>query len=88
MNKYMSIKVKPDSKDIRTYRLGDGYFLEHLNYRIEHKNFEMPLSEIAKYSGIQREYAICLRQIQMILYKLVDCLEKCLIYGHIRRFAD
>ena len=20
--------------------------------------------------------------------KLVDCLEKCLIYGHIRRFAD
>ena len=69
MNKYMSIKVKPDSKDIRTYRLGDGYFLEHLNYRIEHKNFEMPLSKIAKYEGIQREYAICLRQIQMILYK-------------------
>lgn len=69
MNKYMSIKVKPDRKAIRTYRLGDGYFLEHLAYRIEHKNFEMPLSEIAKYSGIQREYAICLRQIQMILYK-------------------
>lgn len=69
MNKYLSIKVKPDRKAIRTYRLGDGYFLEHLNYRIEHKNFEMPLSEIAKYSGIQREYAICLRQIQMILYK-------------------
>lgn len=23
-----------------------------------------------------------------IYYKLVDCLEKCLIYGHIRRFAD
>ena len=22
------------------------------------------------------------------LQKLVDCLEKCLIYGHIRRFAD
>ena len=21
-------------------------------------------------------------------FKLVDCLEKCLIYGHIRRFAD
>ena len=29
----------------------------------------MPLSEVNKYSGIQREYAICLRQIQMILYK-------------------
>ena len=23
-----------------------------------------------------------------IYHKLVDCLEKCLIYGHIRRFAD
>ena len=23
-----------------------------------------------------------------MLVKLVDCLEKCLIYGHIRRFAD
>ena len=23
-----------------------------------------------------------------ISVKLVDCLEKCLIYGHIRRFAD
>lgn len=26
--------------------------------------------------------------IYLIYYKLVDCLEKCLIYGHIRRFAD
>ena len=69
MKKYLSIKVKPDRKPIRTYRLGDGYFLEHLAYRIEHKNFEMPLSKIAKYEGIQKEYAICLRQIQMILYK-------------------
>lgn len=69
IKKYLSIKVTPDRKPIRTYRLGDGYFLEHLIYRIEHKNFEMPLSEVNKYSGIQREYAICLRQIQMILYK-------------------
>ena len=69
MKKYLPIKVKPDRKPIRTYRLGDGYFLEHLAYRIEHKNFEMPLSQIAKYEGIQREYAICLRQIQIILYK-------------------
>lgn len=69
LKKYLSIKVKPDRTAIRTYRLGDGYFLEHLNYRIEHKNFEMPLSEIAKYDGIQREYAICLRQIQIMLYK-------------------
>lgn len=69
MNKYLSIKVKPDRKAFRTYRLGDGYFLEHLAYRIEHKNFEMTLSQIAKYEGIQKEYAICMRQIQIILYK-------------------
>lgn len=25
---------------------------------------------------------------QKIYFKLVDCLEKCLIYGHIRRFAN
>ena len=24
----------------------------------------------------------------IFIEKLVDCLEKCLIYGHIRRFAD
>ena len=24
----------------------------------------------------------------IFIAKLVDCLEKCLIYGHIRRFAD
>ena len=27
-------------------------------------------------------------QKKMFTNKLVDCLEKCLIYGHIRRFAD
>ena len=27
-------------------------------------------------------------RIGYICYKLVDCLEKCLIYRHIRRFAD
>ena len=30
MKKYLSIQVKPNRKPIRTYRLGDGYFLEHL----------------------------------------------------------
>lgn len=30
--------------------------------------------------GLKKKY--------LIFLKLVDCLEKCLIYGHIRRFAD
>lgn len=67
--KYLAIKVNPNRKAIRSYRLGDGYALEHLQYRIEHKNLEMPLSEALKYSGIQREYALCIRQIQIQLYR-------------------
>lgn len=67
--KYISIKVKQNRKPIRSFRLGDGYALEHLAYRIEHKEMEMPLSEAMKYSGIQREYALCIRQIQIQLYR-------------------
>lgn len=67
--KYISIKVKQNRKPIRSYRLGDGYALEHLQFRIEHKNMEMPLSEALKFSGIQREYALCIRQIQIQLYR-------------------
>ena len=60
---------KQNRKPIRSFRLGDGYALEHLEYRINHKNYEMPLSEAMKYSGIQREYALCIRQIQIQLYR-------------------
>ena len=67
--KYISIKVRQNRKPIRSYRLGDGYALEHLQFRIEHKNMEMPMSEALKYSGIQREYALCIRQIQIQLYR-------------------
>lgn len=67
--KYLAVKVKPDRKAIRTYRLGDGYSLEHLMYRIENKNLEMPLSEALEFSGIQRDYALCIRQIQIQLYR-------------------
>ena len=67
--KYLAIKVRPNRKAIRSFRLGDGYSLEHLEYRIANKNLEMPLSEALKYEGIQREYALCIRQIQIELYR-------------------
>lgn len=67
--KYLAIKVRPNRKAIRSFRLGDGYSLEHLEYRIANKNMEMPLSEALKYEGIQREYALCIRQIQIELYR-------------------
>ena len=67
--KYLAIKVRPNRKAIRSFRLGDGYSLEHLEYRIANKNMEMPLSEALKFTGIQREYALCIRQIQIELYR-------------------
>ncbi len=65
----LAIKVKPNRKAIRTYRLGDGYSLEHLAYRIANKNMEMPLSAALSFEGIQRDYALCIRQIQIQLYR-------------------
>lgn len=67
--KYISVKVRRDRRPIRTYRLGDGYSLEHLEYRIRNKNTEMPLSEVLKYEGIQREWAMCIRQIQIEIFR-------------------
>jgi hypothetical protein len=40
--------------------------------------WEIPVIEGEHYNPI----------INVIYHKLVDCLEKCLIYGHIRRVAD
>lgn len=69
--KYLSVKPAKlkNRKAVRTLRLGDGYGLEELKYRIDNKNQEMSLDKILTYSGIQREYALCLRQIQIMLYR-------------------
>ena len=69
--KYISVRPSDmeNIRPVRTLRLGDGYGLEELQYRIENKNWEMPLDKILTYSGVQREYALCLRQIQIMLYR-------------------
>ena len=69
--KYLSVKPAKlkNRKAVRTLRLGDGYGLEELQYRIENKNREISLDKILTYSGVQREYALCLRQIQIMLYR-------------------
>lgn len=69
--KYISVRPSDmeNIRPIRTLRLGDGYGLEELQYRIENKNREISLNKILTYSGIQREYALCLRQIQIMLYR-------------------
>lgn len=69
--KYLSVKPakQKNRKPVRTLRLGDGYGLEELQYRIENKNREMSLDKVLSYTGVQREYALCLRQIQIIFYR-------------------
>lgn len=69
--KYISVRPSDmeNIRPVRTLRLGDGYGLEELKYRIENKNQEISLDKILTYSGIQREYALCLRQIQIMLYR-------------------
>lgn len=85
--KYLSVKAHKDKKAIRTLRLGDGYGIEELRYRIEHKDHEMTIEEALKYHGIQREYALCLRQIQIMVYRKIDNPYKA-TYGDVRRNAD
>ena len=69
--KYISVRPSDmvNIRPVRTLRLGDGYGLEELQYRIENKNREISLDKILTYSGVQREYALCLRQIQIMLYR-------------------
>lgn len=69
--KYISVRPSDmeNIRPVRTLRFGDGYGLEELKYRIENKNREMSFDKILTYSGVQREYALCLRQIQIMLYR-------------------
>lgn len=66
--KYLSIKAEKQKYAIRSFRLGDGYSVEELKYRIEHKEQEISMAAIERYSGVQREYAICMRQMQISVF--------------------
>lgn len=63
--KYLSIKAPKQKYAIRSFRLGDGYSIPDLEYRILHKDKEISPAAIERLSGIQREYAICMRQMQI-----------------------
>ncbi len=87
LKKYLSIKISENRKAIRSYRLGDGYAIEELQYRIANKNREMSLSAIAKYNGVQREYAMCLRELQITFYRKSDNSHN-VTYRELRRNAE
>ena len=67
--KYLSIRPKGMKRGVRSYRLGDGYSVEVLQYRLQHKDQEISAAEVERYTGIQREYAMCMREMQMAFYR-------------------
>ena len=87
--KYLSVKPAElkRSRAVRSFRLDDGYGLEELQYRIDNKNQEMSLDKILTYSGVQREYALCLRQIQINLYRKADRINN-VTFSEVRRTAE
>ncbi|MCM1382636.1 MAG: relaxase/mobilization nuclease domain-containing protein, partial [Muribaculaceae bacterium] len=66
--KYLSVKAPKQKNAIRSFRLGDGYSVDDLQYRILHKEREISLTAIQSYSGVQREYAFCMRQMQIAVF--------------------
>lgn len=66
--KYLSVKAPKQKNAIRSYRLGDGYSAPDLQYRILHKEREISLTAIQRCSGVQREYAFCMRQMQIAVF--------------------
>ena len=87
--KYLSVRPAnlDKRKPVRTLKLGDGYGLEELQYRIENKDKEMSLDKVLSYTGVQREYAICLRQIQIGFYRKHDFFVN-VTYNELRRSAE
>lgn len=88
-HKYLSVKPTylKNRKPIRTLRLGDGYGFEELQYRIENKDKEMTLDKVLSYSGVQRDYALCLRSLQITFYRQNRGCEN-ISYYELRRNAD
>lgn len=87
--KYLHVKraIDKNHKPMSTLKLGDGYGTEELRNRIEMKNIIMPLSRVNSYSGIQREYAFCLRQVQFLLYRKQASSYK-VSYGTVRKNSE
>lgn len=89
--KYISAKPKyiKNRKPMMTLKLGDGYGMEEILYRIEHKDREISREQINNYTGLQREYAICLREMQINLYRHGHSVyPRKAAYGELRKSSE
>ena len=62
--------------------------LDKLLSRAKEIRGPVDMTNLSSISYYEREANIWINNVEIFYNKLVDCLEKCLIYGHIRRFAD
>ena len=70
--KYITFKVVPGvrlDKGFRSHRLGDGYQADEIAYRIAHKENELSEEKINSYTGTQREYALYLRELNLMVFR-------------------
>ena len=79
--KYLTIKPPGKDKAVRTKRLGDGYELEDILYRIAHKDEEISRARLRELNGMQKEQGLYLQVIQVRLYKKKS---KTVLYREIR----
>ena len=89
MGKYLSVKPAylKNAKAVRTFRLGNGYALEELQYRIEYKNSKISFDRILSYNGIQREYALYFHGLQMRYHREYPFARKVTI-GEVQRTSE
>ncbi|MCL2053037.1 MAG: hypothetical protein FWG90_01150, partial [Oscillospiraceae bacterium] len=67
--KYITIRPPNGERGVRTYRLGVGYSEKDLEYRLLNRDKEYSVAAIMqRYKGIQIEYALCLRKLQITVY--------------------
>jgi len=67
--KFISIRAPEHDRGIRIFRLGNGYSEDDIKYRLQNRDKEYSVPAIMqKYKGIQIEYALCLRLVQIIVY--------------------
>jgi len=91
LGKYMTIKPPDRERSIRTDNLDrvyGGYSIREIEYRLKHKNKEISNAAISRLSGIEREYAIYMRTLQITVFKTNGKQDKNKTYRHLVKSAD